>query len=577
MSEPRADAPPVFILCGFMGTGKTATGKALAHVLDVEFIDTDAVIEREQGMTITDVFSQHGEAFFRELEADLCARLDVSAGAVVATGGGMPVPQKNHDHLAALGTMILLDAGLDAILARVERDGTRPVLGESDGKRATDDDRPVSKDERRRAETLLHKRQTAYHRISEKWRFDTSMSTPEQTVQDILASTPWTEFEVHVSVDVPELPGSARDVPSYSRVYIAPGISGKLGRFIEELRSQGGVFILTPPHIRDLHLARVTPSLERHGIPFNVIDVDDGDANKTLTQAARIIDELISAGAARDSVIVAMGGGVTGDVAGFVASIYMRGVALVQMPTTLLAQVDASIGGKTGVNHPSAKNLIGAVHQPHFVISDPLFLQTLPNEELSAGMAEVIKTAMIGTPELLRNADGQNGGSRLYSLLRGASVRPWNDAVANPGFFSLCVFESAAIKASVVETDPYERDLRRVLNLGHTLGHALEATLSYQGLRHGEAVGLGLLVALRVAVKRGVAQQEYFDEVRGLLEWCGLPTVIEEVDESAVRKALALDKKRRAGRLTFVLPHRPGHVEIVDDVSEDELLASARS
>jgi 3-dehydroquinate synthase len=311
------------------------------------------------------------------------------------------------------------------------------------------------------------------------------------------------------------------------------------------------VFFLSPAHVARLALPRVTPSLDERSVPWSVIHVEDGDEHKTMQQVERIVGELAEAGASRDTVAVTVGGGVTGDIGGFAASMYMRGLPFVQIPTSLLAQVDASIGGKVGVNHARAKNLVGATYQPHLVLTDPALLDTLPEREFSNGMAEAIKTAIVGDPGLFERL-AQTPGPVI------------DDVVA------ACV----RVKARVVEGDPFERDSRRVLNLGHTLGHALEAALSYRGLPHGAAVGLGLLAAWRIAVARGVAEPVWLERTRELLGRFGLPTEAPAVDEASLRAALQLDKKRRAGGLTFVLPLRPGRVEIVDDVAERELVAA---
>jgi 3-dehydroquinate synthase len=235
----------------------------------------------------------------------------------------------------------------------------------------------------------------------------------------------------------------------------------------------------------------------------------------------------------------------------------MRGVPLVQVPTTLLAQVDSSIGGKVGVNHPRAKNLLGAVYQPQLVLTDVDLLATLPDREISSGMAEVIKTAIIGSPELFARLE--KAGKKV----------PLRDGA----FLEECVAACARVKARVVEADPYERGLRRVLNLGHTVGHALEAALGYGVLTHGEAVAIGLLAALRLSVTRGLAAPSFETTTRKIIEACGLRTKVSEVGDDFLQ-AMSLDKKRRASGLSFVLPVTPGDVRIVDDVTENEIVAA---
>ena len=279
-----------------------------------------------------------------------------------------------------------------------------------------------------------------------------------------------------------------------------------------------------------------------------------------IRQAERLLYELADAQATRDAAVIALGGGVTGDVAGFVAATYMRGVALVQVPTTLVAQADASIGGKVGVNHPRAKNLIGTIHQPHLVLSDPDTLATLPARELAGGMAEVVKTAIIGSPS-------------LFEKLRAASAggAPQND----PTLLESAVRECVRIKGHIVEADPFERDERRVLNLGHTLGHAIETAAGYGTISHGEAVSIGLVAALNVSLKRGVATSDFLEATKAILIASGLPVHMPALDAAALASAMGNDKKRRSSGLTFVLPVAPGEVRIVSDVTEDELIRAA--
>jgi 3-dehydroquinate synthase len=243
----------------------------------------------------------------------------------------------------------------------------------------------------------------------------------------------------------------------------------------------------------------------------------------------------------------------------------MRGMPLVHVPTTLLAQVDSSIGGKVGVNHPRAKNLIGAIYQPHLVLCDSETLATLPPRQLASGMAEVVKTALVGS-------------ASLFETLHRASIDParGDEALfADSGLLEQCVAACVRIKAGIVERDPYEHDLRRVLNLGHTLGHAIEAALGYGAVTHGESVALGLLAAIRVAIGRGVATRDFYESTRAILAASSLPTRLPPLDRDALVRAMGSDKKRRASGLSFVLPVAPGHVQIVDGVTESEIIAAA--
>ena len=259
-------------------------------------------------------------------------------------------------------------------------------------------------------------------------------------------------------------------------------------------------------------------------------------------------------GATRGSLVACMGGGVTGDLGGFVATLYMRGLPLVQVPTTLLAQVDASIGGKVGVNLPLAKNLAGAFHPPLLVLSDPCVLRTLPDREISNGLAETVKTAVLGS-------------AALFEYMEKQLAEDPPKKRRDPAFLERCVQECARVKGSIVERDPFEQGERRLLNLGHTVGHALEAMDAYQGLSHGEAVAIGTVFAARLAERLGKAKVGLADRIARLLERCGLPTAMPPLDRKAFLSALRLDKKRAEGMVRFVLPVRIGKavIERVDD------------
>lgn len=545
--------PPVFVLCGFMGTGKTATGRALAAMLNVPFIDTDSVVESRAGSSIAEIFARDGEARFRELEAEACASLEVGHGAVIATGGGALMREASYRALEALGTMVLLEAPIDVIARRVAHGAPRPRLPVNDNG-VVDTDRVAA---------LLDERRPGYHRIA--WRIDTARRSPEEVAFEIADQHVHAESIIHMRVDVrpvpghPLRPGEAR----LSRIIAGRNTVATLGPWIREIGVTGPVFVLASRRVAGHHGKHVRFILESAGIRHRFIEIDDREESKSLEQAERLLYELTDAGATRDSAVASLGGGVTGDVAGFAAATFMRGLPFLQVPTTLLAQVDASIGGKVGVNHPRAKNLIGAIHQPHVIVSDVELLATLSDRDVASGMAEVVKTAVIGAP-------------KLFEELLARSCRPTRPLIRDIELLDRCVSTCARVKARIVEEDPYEHDRRRVLNLGHTLGHALEAAAGYGVLTHGEAVGLGMLAATRVAIGRGEATADFFAAIRTILEASGLPVRAPALDEEAVLRAMAVDKKRRATGLSFVLPVAPGDVRIVDDVEPKEVLAAMK-
>jgi 3-dehydroquinate synthase len=548
ISEPR---PPVVVLTGFMGSGKTEVGRLLAERMGVEFIETDWLVETRAGMKVTEIFEQYGEKYFRQMESDVCRDLNPGAGGVVSTGGGTMIDRDNFRRLSSLGTVVLLECDIDAAVDRLRGGEGRPLLA-GDGEHET---------LRGRIESLLEKRRRVYDRIP--LRIDTTDRTPEETAKEIASRIEPCCRVIHMDVDVRPLPPSENGGPIGAdggcRIVIGRGAAARLGWYLDELGLTSRAFLFIPRALKSRLYRPIKPSLEAASIPHEVVPIEDGDANKNLAQVRDLLDRLAASDAGRDSVIVSVGGGVCGDVSGFVASTYMRGVPFVQVPTTLVGQVDASIGGKVGVNHPRAKNLIGSLYQPTLVLNDPLMLENLPRREISNGMAEVVKTAIVGSPP-------------LYQFIAGELKQPAESKFEDPAFLEYCTFESARVKCEIVERDPYERDLRRVLNLGHTMGHALESALEYEGLKHGEAVALGTIAAIRVSIARGRASRELLDRTVAMLHWCGLQTRTPPVDRERLRRALKLDKKIKSGHLYFVLPLEVGKVEMVGDVTEEELM-----
>jgi 3-dehydroquinate synthase len=548
------DAQRVLILCGFMGTGKTATGAALASLLSVPFLDTDRMIEEARGKSVADIFATDGEAHFRDLEAEAVKAIASDArlrtGAVVATGGGTLLRDDVYQTLARLGTMIVLEASLASIAERAAALHDRPLLPRT----------PAGAIDLAAMQALHAQRAPGYDRIA--WHFDTTGRTPAEAAFEIAESLRQGPEVVHLRVDTRPLlsraarPGEAR----LTRVVVRRGALGSLGEWMRDIGIPGPAFVFASRTVAGFHGVAARKSLDAAGIKSRFIEIDDSESAKIIDQVERLLYELNDAGATRDAVVVALGGGVTGDLAGFVAATYMRGLAFVQVPTTLLAQADASIGGKVGVNHPRVKNLVGTIHQPHLVLSDPDVLATLPARELAGGMAEVIKTAIIGSPELFEQ----------LRVLAGKGA-PQSDA----SFLEECVRRCVRIKGRIVEEDPFESDHRRVLNLGHTLGHAVESVAGYGTLRHGEAVAIGIVAAVSVAVARGAATRDFLESTRSIISACGLPANMPALDVDSLTRAMGSDKKRRAAGATFVLPVAPGDVRIVNDVSEAEIIRAA--
>lgn len=341
-------------------------------------------------------------------------------------------------------------------------------------------------------------------------------------------------------------------------ILVGAEILSDLGKIIREEKWGEDVFIITDPLVNDLYGPVLRKGLK--DLKTHVLEVPRGERYKNLKTAARLYDELVKNSAHRDSLIVALGGGVIGDLAGFVAATYMRGVDYIQVPTTLLAQVDAAIGGKTAVNHPKCKNLIGSFYQPKLICIDIQALTTLPAREIITGLAEVVKYGVIDDAEFFKflEANAHHLSTKAFEspdTLR-ASLKLWQIIVA----------ESAKIKARVVEKDEKEAGLRMILNFGHTIGHALETLTRYQAYNHGEAVAIGMAAASRLAHLMGLLPLESVSRIEDLLLRIGLPTAVKKISSKKIIEALAIDKKVRRGKVQFVLPERIGRVIIKDNV-----------
>jgi len=345
-------------------------------------------------------------------------------------------------------------------------------------------------------------------------------------------------------------------------VVLGAGSLAQLGERIGHLGFSAGtkVLIVSNPDVEALYGATALASLQGAGFESHLLVVEAGEQQKTPATIGLIHDAAFAHKLERRSLLVALGGGVVGDMTGFAAATWLRGIAVVQVPTTLLAMVDAAIGGKTGVNHPGGKNLIGAFHQPRLVLIDPLTLVSLPQREFQAGMAEVIKYGVIGDPELFTALEAAGNLSQLDQL--------------EPELLQTILRRSAAAKAQVVAADEHEGGLRAILNYGHTLGHVVEALCGYGTYLHGEAVALGMLAAGEIALALGLWTADDQARQRRLVAAAGLPQCWPDLELAAVLACLQGDKKVRAGRVRFVLPTGIGSVEIRDDISSEVIGAA---
>ena len=517
------------ILTGFMGTGKTTVGHQVAEQLQRPFVDMDSVIETRAGKPIARIFSEDGEAAFREMEASLCAELSAQQGLVIATGGGTLVDPTNRERMMRSATVICLGCEPASILRRLsaEQRTVRPLLSVPD---------PLS-----RIGRLLEERRDAYAAI--RWHIDTTHLRPREIVTRVI------EAGQSITLTV-RFPTGQYDI------HIGDGLLAQLGEIMRwaGIPKAGLVAIVTNPVVDELYGEVVKAALGSAGYQLLSCSVPDGEQHKTLSTVATLYEQFTVGEVDRTGTAVALGGGVTTDLAGYAAATFMRGIRLVHVPTTLLAMVDATTGGKTGVDLPQGKNLVGAFKQPALVVADPSVLETLPPLEVRAGMAETIKHAIVGGPELFAELEGASQASPSQPPPIGAG---W-------------IARSLAVKAKIVEEDPFEQGRRSVLNLGHTLGHALEAVSGFR-LGHGEAVSIGIAAAGRLAVAKGLADESLTHRIDTVLMGWGLPVRCPGYDIESIWEAMKRDKKRQALRMRWVLPRAVGDVGICDDITPDQV------
>ena len=496
------------VITGFMGTGKSTVGEIVARRLERQFIDMDDLIESRAGTTIPEIFSERGEAAFRALEGELAHELSAQSDLVIATGGGTLVRAEIRAVMGASGTLICLNACKDDIRERLGKSNNRPLA--------------------RSWERLLDQRLSEYADIEHQ--VETSGKSPDAVAGEIIALA---GERLHVKTPT----GSGYDI------WIRRGILNHVEDILEDIAPGKHVVVATNDTIAPLYGEQLVSRLPN----ANLIALPDGEEHKNLDTVARIYDDLLALGADRNTTLVALGGGVIGDTVGFAAATYMRGIDLVQIPTTLLAMVDSSVGGKVGVDLPQGKNLIGAFKQPRAVVVDTETLETLPPLQWRCGMAEVIKHGLIARPSLL--------DSEMWS--RDRVVELVRDAVR--------------VKIEVVEQDPYERGIRAHLNLGHTFGHAIEKVTGYR-VPHGEAVAIGIVKAATLSERLGMIDADAVDKIVSILEKIGLPIDIE-LDKNEWYAAMATDKKWQSGRSRFVLLKALGEATIVEGLPKEEILA----
>ena len=540
-------------LVGLMGAGKTTVGKALAKRLNKRFVDSDHEIEARTGATIPLIFEIEGEASFRRREAEVIRDLTAQDDIVLATGGGAVLDPTNRALLKERGTVIYLRASVGNLLQRTSHDRNRPLLQKGDP--------------RKTLEELTRVRGPLYNEVAD-FIVDTGRPNVQFLMQSILSQldpgarkqAADASAQSTGTTTVMTLPPSSSEVLHVDlgeRSYpITIGHSLLDDPAIVAAKIPGSrVAVVTNTVVAPLYLEQLCFTLAAAGKKVTQIILPDGEEEKNWENLMKIFDALLSGKCDRKTTLLALGGGVIGDMTGFAAAAYMRGVPFVQIPTTLLSQVVSSVGGKTGINHPLGKNMIGAFYQPQAVIADTLTLNTLPDRELSAGLSEVIKYgAIIDVPffewieQNIAKLVARDVAALTYAIRR-----------------------SCEIKADVVRQDEREGGLRAILNFGHTFGHAIEAGMGYGVWLHGEAVGCGMVMAADLSCRLGFIDEAMKMRIAAVVQAAGLPTKAPDLGEARWLELMEVDKKNEGGQIKFILL-KPLGTSVIMPVPQDKLL-----
>ncbi|MEW6227361.1 MAG: 3-dehydroquinate synthase [Bacillota bacterium] len=599
---------------GFMGTGKSSVGRCLAKNIGFAFLDTDTIIESEAGATISDIFRTRGERWFRQMEARVVRRAAKLNSTVISLGGGALIDRRNVDTAKRSGVVVWLRVSPEAVLARLSSDtvngiDARPVLGgEADIERLRFLMRvrepgyrqahvTVDTDGKSPGEVACEVAQAVSMHLSAPGAANPNAAFPHGRFAprsspgaSIECGVEWTKKGSDLAT---EITAGTATYPYFvgqgTLTRLGTCLSGLEGWGLERSKNPRRVIAVTSSLLRCLFgtaLERGLRDWSAGSVDIAWAVVPEGESAKTLSTLARLYGLACAAGAKRDCLVVALGGGTVGDVAGFFAATYMRGVRLVHVPTTLLAMVDSAIGGKTAINLKSGKNLAGTFWQPISVVSDVDTLKTLPPREFTNGLAEAVKAAVIGDPVLFNTLDGV-AEAALHSLdsASNPATRKMTGgdrfAVAralqhDPGLLQAIICRAVAVKARIVSRDERDTGDRLLLNLGHTLGHAIEQAGDFRRWTHGEAVAIGLAAACRASTRLGRLPPESSERVINLLSRIGLPTSLSREQAARlgerIKAAMSLDKKAGEGGLRVILPTSIGQCSVANDVPAEILL-----
>ncbi|NNC97932.1 MAG: 3-dehydroquinate synthase [Gammaproteobacteria bacterium] len=519
------------ILVGPMGAGKSAVGKLLASRLSRQFHDTDHNIVARTGVDISYIFEKEGEEGFRKRETEVIGQLCSKSNVLISTGGGSVVKPENRKIIAESGYVIYLHASVAQQARRTKKKDNRPLLRSDDPKKIL--------------ARLMQEREFLYRDVA-----DLVIQTDGQKVPKVVESI--LNAMEKVNTKKPDSSQTNISVSTKSRKYNATVINCEFedDQALAKLAAEPLV-VVTDENLDKVYREKIEPLLN----PAAWLVVPASESSKSFDHYQWLLNELLALGVKRDTTLVGLGGGVVGDLTGFVAATFMRGMRLVHIPTSLLAMVDSSIGGKTGINMPQGKNLIGSIYQPFGVLCNLRFLKTLPEREYISGLAEVVKYGLIYDIDLLELLEQNCDSIRMRDL----------------AVLSKIVQRCIAIKAEIVEKDEQDHGLRMLLNFGHTFGHAIEALQEYSGFKHGEAVAIGMCMAADLSSELGHLKQSELSRVKRIISSLGLPTAWNEFNIQNFISLTKGDKKNTSDTQRFILLKALGEAYIDESVSNVQL------
>ena len=541
----------IVFLTGFSGTGKTSVGRLAAELLGWMFVDMDEEISLESGHDISQIFANLGECAFRDLEHKKLLETVTGNNLIISTGGGILTNDKNQKVMSESGITICLEASVDTIVSRLKQDSSSEI-------------RPMLNDDLSAESVLKLKsdRQSLYSQAN--WTIHTDQLSPKAAANEIVRAIHLINEsdETEIFGIAPKELSSVVDTKNGKYpIWVSQGNLGELGSRLKKIVNPSIGYVITDQGA-NRYAREIQRSMESIGIKSHCFTMEPGEEHKNLSTVELIYKWLAERKAERSNVIVAVGGGVVGDLAGYVAATYLRGMPVVHVPTTLLAMMDSSIGGKTGVDLMQGKNLVGSFHQPKFVLVDTNTLGTLPKRILNEGWAEGLKHGLALDKSLLESFE--KNASDLKKLDLDATTK--------------LIKHSISIKAQKVTEDEFEKLGKRILlNYGHTIGHAIESITNYSSYLHGEAVSIGMMAAGHISVEKNLLSNDDLIRQEDLLKTFNLPVRFKNLNIDNIKARILSDKKRAQGKVHWVLLKDIGSATTSSDVTDSEITQALKN